>query len=294
MSHFPPSIFTVLTRPGPSINRTNSNLSGYQPGLGCRIVTEITDWDDLTLSNVIYAYADILDQEHPGQPTYSGLVHVNDIATVPDVKQMEADFLHHLLEPSLVQGGEVIASRLSTSNATTTGLTRLEIRRDCRIGLAQPSTAFFWGAQMLVLGAARRDADWDFLPWASDRGHPTAQLAGYSTNANTRYAYSITEAGITLCQYYLVPGTHGQLGVRCKVVPLDAHGIDTLTPGLALWAVAMMAMNESHRSIVGVKETARLDQWIALFNVKKQAVYKNVVSGRERKLLPDGGKVLRS
>ncbi|KAH6693615.1 hypothetical protein F5X68DRAFT_187423 [Plectosphaerella plurivora] len=273
MSGFPITILNVLTQPGPTITSLNNHASGYCPGLSCRLITEITEWDDLTVTNIHDAYSDILVQEHIDQPTLAASIRVNKIKAVPDVKQMESTFLHRLVGPSLNQGCGIIGSRLVSSTATPP-VADIEIRLDKRLGPARPNTTLFWGTQLLLFGVSKRDADWTFSSWASDRGHPTAQLAGYATSANTRYTYIITDSSI--------------LGVRRKVVPLDGSGSDTLTPGLALWAVTMMALNERHRPIAGLHQIARLNEWIPLFNSENQAVYRNVISARVKEGLPEG------
>ncbi|KAH7374812.1 hypothetical protein B0T11DRAFT_313559 [Plectosphaerella cucumerina] len=184
---------------------------------------------DAVLLGFLAAYGDILDQEYDGLPLIASLSFVNILTEISDIKQMEASISRPFLDSSSTQGPPV-----------------------------------FRGTEPLGLRIAGRDNNCDLFKWATD--HPVAWSADLTTVADTRYAYAVTEKNLVLCQFYHFPGTPEKVGKRRKVVSLessrtDGNGTSVLNPGLALWAVVMMAKNERHRAIVSLHNMVRLSTW---------------------------------
>lgn len=252
MNHaLPPTLFRVLTQRWPKI-KPDGRISVYLASQACKPVGHISEWSEFTLINVQDTFGDILSQPYTGPLIPLDPTPAVNIKGLDAIKHLESNTLSNLLRPALEQGRAALARRrLPNPNKHEI----IEFRRNRRVGGMMPNTSFVRGSDTLVMGTAKRMGDWDASDWKNNLAHPASQLAGYARAGRTRYTYVMTETELVLCQVYRMCGAPEAYGIRRRVVPLDASGVGVLTPGLALWTMVLMALNDSHRHIGYASQT---------------------------------------
>lgn len=283
------NLFTILTQQAPDINVQSNGLapSNYFPGAYCMPVGKVSEWEDLTLTNVLYAYGHVLSEPFTGTMIDLASLHIPYLLNITTIREMERGWLHRLLPQPLNQGLNALTGNQGTS--------AILIRQDYQLPGPRPGSAITLRSpdghsEALVLGASRPQADWESGPF-THQFHPLSQAAGYGNRGGTRYTYIVTEANIIFCQIYLLDEDHAtpQYGVRYRSIPLAASGVDALTPALALWTVAMMAVGPSSRRVETLDNTARLNSW---FLSPSHDRVRNAVSGRVTDRAPAGAHII--
>lgn len=235
--------------------------------------TFITPWSDFNLANIIAAYGDIL--KNPATEV-SGISTNFKISNLADIKDMEAGFFHCLLTPPLEAGLEALAPRLGLDSGS------FPISRNRQIGTVRPPSSFSCNGQTMIVGAMRTSID-----WSSE--NPGAvllfdQLLGYANQSCTRYGYAVTDKEFVATQAYL--DDHDNMAIRYSAIPLSNSGTEQLTPALALWCLAMMALSPYHHAPAHHTSTHRMNTWYRDERPDGSVTYMHHLSYAVRTTLP--------
>lgn len=149
----------------------------------------------------------------------------------------------------------------------------------------QPQTIAVWGD-------SKCSSKWNSDPSATDEGNyywPFRQMATYCVNDDTRYGYIITPVELVVMRIIRDTNAIDGFRVQYQSIPWEEHGPQVLTVNLALWALAMMSVNEGHRPIVGQDWTLPVNVWWQDQNPQTgQVSFEHHLSGRIVQTLPAG------
>lgn len=122
--------------------------------------------------------------------------------------------------------------------------------------------------------------------WSTEDPNGTqlfSQLLGYANQGGTCYGFAVTDAEFVVTQAY----RHGAgMAIQYHAIPIDASGMDELTPALALLCLAMMALNRHHRAPVAEEETYSFNTWYKDLRDKDQVTYQHYLPGAVRTTEP--------
>jgi hypothetical protein len=120
-----------------------------------------------------------------------------------------------------------------------------------------------------VWGDSKYSSKWTSDPYRMPQGYqnnwiwPFRQVLTYCVNSNTRYGYIVTPEEVVVLRVHedksSTPNTHWR--VQYPAIPWDSSGEGVLTTNLAIWALAMMSVNEEHRRIGTFDQTLPLNIW---------------------------------
>ncbi|KAH6692543.1 hypothetical protein F5X68DRAFT_188202 [Plectosphaerella plurivora] len=273
------TIHQILSQPL-LVDSPYRNVSHHTRSVFWITPADTSRWTGFTLENILAAYGDILGRTETNPPRAR-----NDFAirSLPSVKRMVVNYFHGLLPQPLEAGRQGLASRLGL------GMGPIDMRQFGQVGAGRPLTMVTSGDEPLVIGAVRMQSD-----WSSEDPKGTQlfdQLLGYANQGSTRYGFAVTDAEFVVTQAY----RHGDgMAIQYHTIPIDASGMDELTPALALWCLAMMALNRHHRAPVAEEETCSFNTWYKDIRDKGQVTYIHYLSGAVRATEPpqEGLKVL--
>lgn len=99
----------------------------------------------------------------------------------------------------------------------------------------------------------RSRADWIF---------PLRRVLTCCVNNKTRYGYILTSEEVVVFRVYEDRSTPpSPWRIQHAAIPWENAGESTLTVNLAIWALAMMSLNEGHRPIRSLDQTLPLNVW---------------------------------
>jgi hypothetical protein len=273
MSAPTPTLHQVLAR-GLSLRVEPSRPTCYRPGLFWIPPTLASAWEGFTLDNIMAAYGDILER-----PTVDvsdvGAANPFKIASLNDVRDMMEGLFHSTMPRPLETGRQRLASRLGL------GPDPIKMSQTVYVGAGRPTMTLRSNRLPLIAGAVRMG--WE---WSSET--PLAallfdQLLGYANEGNTRYGFAATDAEFVVTQAYKVDNG---MGIRYHAIPIDASGMDRLTPALALWCLSMMALNPHHRTPGPEEETYSFNTWYVDVRESGEVTYMHHLSRVVRSTIP--------
>ncbi|CEJ82688.1 hypothetical protein VHEMI02737 [[Torrubiella] hemipterigena] len=143
---------------------------------------------------------------------------------------------------------------------------------------------------ILVWGDSKCSSKWSSTNTRSDNWiWPFRQLATYCVNDSTRYGYVITPDELVALRVIMDPISRCGYRLEYRAIPWSQHGPHVLTVNLAIWALAMMSVNDGHRSIAPQDWTLPLNIWWQDINRRTgQVSYEHHLSARTAQQLPPG------
>lgn len=295
------TIYELLTTANPDLNtrdQPTGNVTQNKLYVYLR-PADISIWEDFTFENIEAAYAHLFpigpiqsDALHPfprGSPAY-----ITTEASVDNISQLWSSLICRF---PLKRGCERLQADL--------GLNRVEISMGAKKLYSYPpqgGKAFEpdWGIYLnttpktaLVWGDNKCSSKWKSDPnvsrLASNRVWAFRQIATYCYNENTRYSYIVTPDELAAIRVVKDPTASGNHRVQYKSIPWSHHGPNVLTMNLAIWALAMMAVNEEHRPILPIHQNLPLNLWWQDMNHQTgEGFFQHHLSGRILQTLPVG------
>lgn len=119
---------------------------------------------------------------------------------------------------------------------------------------------------------------------------PWRQMVTYCANNNVRYGFILTPEELVALRLYRVSNTPLPWRLQYASVPWESSGQEIMTVNMAIWALAMMSLNEGHRPIQSLEWTLPLNVWWEDKD-KRETVYVHHLSGREKRKRPQGADV---
>ncbi|KAG7292884.1 hypothetical protein NEMBOFW57_002929 [Staphylotrichum longicolle] len=242
---------------------------------------QVLDWPDFTYDNIKAAYGHLFDigplhsdaiQDLRGSPgEIEKEAHVDDVVL---------DWNWRICRHPLKHGAEKIQSDLGVERCD---ITMRHLGHDSK----DPSSdAKAKAPDWCIFLRDRQDPDdekriiavWGdskcSSKWASDPSRlaarykanwiwPFRQVLTYCVNNATRYGYILTPEEVVVLRVYedRVATPAAPWRVQHAAVPWSNSGDGVLTVNLAIWALAMMSLNEGHRPIRNLNMTLPLDVW---------------------------------
>lgn len=122
---------------------------------------------------------------------------------------------------------------------------------------------------------------------------PFRQMLTYCVNNNTRYGFVLTPKEMVVMRVLRDSSTRAkpQWMIQYKSVPWDEFGPGQLTVNLAIWAIAMMSVNEGYRMIHGPEWTLPLNVWWKDVDRKGVVFYEHHLSGFKITAKPRGADI---
>ncbi|KAK7413136.1 hypothetical protein QQX98_008022 [Neonectria punicea] len=288
------TIHEILTRPNPIV--TNAVARANRNVLGATWVDisldNITPWGDFTYDNITHAFGDILDIALDKEDTEERRDPVH-VRRVPDVRALGPGYFFRILSRPIAEGSRVLGLRLDSPLAAVgTG----EDQTVCfgpsyvRCGLAfffdQPVQTYLVTSGIKVSNAWISD---DLMGANNEDEHvlaPISQVATYAQACRTRYTFVLTDEEFVAVRISCDRGRSYK--AEWKAIPWNASGENTLTIGIAMWALVMMALNPRHRGVRSPQRTLPLNLWWRYYDAAGRVYYRHHLSLRRRRDLPDG------
>lgn len=231
---------------------------------------DITDWGDFTYENITAAYGHLFDigpitsEAYPdlrGTPTeIEKESHVDNLGTLWNAQ---------ICRYPLKRGAERVLRDLGLEQQD------ISLRHDGKssvdLGSDSKAKAPDWSIYIrdesktvIVWGDSKCSSKWASDPanlppgFRSNFLWPYRQLLTYCVNDSMRYGFILTPEELVATR--VVQGSQQRWRIQYKSIPWRSSGA-TLTVNLAIWALAMMALNEGHRPIRSEADTLPLDVW---------------------------------
>ncbi|KAH7368622.1 hypothetical protein B0T11DRAFT_316747 [Plectosphaerella cucumerina] len=233
-------------------------------------------WEGFTLKAILAAYGDILEGTTMATPN-DMTIRVFNVERLANIKDMLAVYIHRLMPQPLEIGRKCLAPRLGLRLDARP----IEVTQNPQVGPGRPPMMLRYDGQPLVIAAVRTRSD-----WSSQNPHGTGlfdQLLGYANEGSTRYGFAATDAEFVVTQTYTV---NDEMAIRYHAIPIDASGIDQVTPALALWCLAMMALNPHHRTPGPEEETYSFNTWYVDVRENGEVTYMHHLSRVVRSTIP--------
>ncbi|KAJ3468224.1 hypothetical protein MRS44_002289 [Fusarium solani] len=284
-----PTIHNVLAMPTPNFTLNADNPWGVRD---CPTWTRIQSrhvrqWDAFNLNNLSSAFGNILRQ-----PTSVGMGAMGtdrEFRNLAEMKSHAIDSLLKIVEGPVATIGQLLGQRLES-------VTVVDHVRDVALPEGTrhytPSLTFYVGTTTrayLVVSCVRLSANWTSEGLKEQQANslsPLCQLAKYAKLSGTRYGFIMTDKEVVVVRF-IVDST-GQYGAEWQAIPQSASGEGTLTVGLAVWALIMMSLHESHRAVATEAETLPINLWWREQGVDGKFTYSHHLSGRELPYLHSG------
>ncbi|KAK7416215.1 hypothetical protein QQZ08_012093 [Neonectria magnoliae] len=287
------TIHEILSRPNPIVSNVVPRPSRSVLGATWVDITpdNITPWNDFTYENIAHAFGDILEIALDKEDTEERRDPVH-VRRVPDVRALGPGYFFRILSRPIAEGSRVLGRRLgSPLPAVGTGedQTVRSGQRTVRCGLA-----FFFDQPVqtyLVTSGIKVSNSWisnDLTNNSTDESvlAPMSQVATYARVCRTRYTFVLTDEEFVAVRISCDHG--GVYKAEWKAISWNASGENTLTIGIAMWALVMMALNRRHRGVRSPQRTLPLNLWWRYCDAAGGVYYRHHLSLRRRRDLPDG------
>lgn len=242
---------------------------------------EVSNWTDFNLETLMEAYGDILSEQV--QVTNHAPTDMLSIRSIADVKTVGQRFIFPILQNTVEAGARHIGIRLGRH------LPAFEFRPSLSLkGLCPAFTLISSSDEALLVSCVQYAKQWnssDLLGISDSAKHPIGRLVTYCRTADTRYGFVLTSNEVVVVRVSKA-GTPRTFHVEWQAIPWDASGDNVLTVNLALWFLAMMSLNDDHRSICPSTELLPLNSWSRSVRSDGQVVYQHPLSMRKRFDLP--------
>ncbi len=217
----------------------------------------VSEWD-FTKQNLENAYAHIL-RLHVYTPQdeawYGGMED-----TLPDVIECTARLW--LPRAEVAKLANVAVEKIESSDNSYAGLKLLTLEKEISLLMRQDRQGW--------------DTTEIFKPQSKNRDmaiNPLREIATLCIEAGTRYGAIFVGNGIVAtCVYYTDDEDDARkIGIRFKMIPCGPG--QSMTHDFVIWCLAMMALNEDHRSIKPLRETLSLGVWLKCGGPRKRDMY---------------------
>ena len=304
------TILEVLTQPNPHLVLTYQKRGPLTKN-PAYIKLEDPDistsaWDDFTYQNIVAALGNLLDY---------GLVTsvIEDdiggsqrgIETEEDVDRIGDHWIRAVIKGPLKYGSRRVLQQLRVEedehdmNELSFRLKGVDLVDPMGKKRFKPDWWMFQQkkpATNIVFGDSKCSTKWCSdtsrgLPSkTTDWIWPMRQIGTYCYQGETRYAFIMTPRELVVARFYLHQQNAIPSRVEIKSIPWEAGGSpNELTMNLALWALAMFALNKDHRDINSRDETLPLNLWWKVEDATGATFYEHHLTGRRLSTLPSGG-----
>ncbi|AEO70536.1 3b8a0ec7-3073-45ec-bbc0-87a770498b2f [Thermothielavioides terrestris] len=276
------SIIELLTAPNPALDLRYQPTGAVTQSVRYEPLEEdcLLNWPDFTYENIKAAYGHLFDigpiasdaiQDLRGSP---GMIvkeaHVDDVVVV---------WNWQICRFPLKRGAERVLADLGLEQLELTMRHLGQESKDPRSD-AKPKSPdwciFLWDPRdpadesqtITVWGDSKCSSKWrsdkDLLPsrFKSNWIWPFRQVLTYCVSNATRYGYILTPDEVVVLRVHEDRSTPTKpWRIQYASVPWANSGEGVLTVNLAIWALAMMSLNEGHRPIRTLDHTLPLNVW---------------------------------
>ncbi|EPE29834.1 hypothetical protein GLAREA_00994 [Glarea lozoyensis ATCC 20868] len=299
------TILEVLTQENPVL-RLQSQKSGrltQNPNyidLAPREVS-MSAWDDFNYDNIIAALGNILDHG-PVESRVKEDVGGSqlDIEDEDDIDRISDHWFYEVTNKPLKFGSLQLLQQLGMEEVNVSfRLKGAKLKDPVNDNKLLPDWVVYQHSEPnktnIVVGDSKCSTK-----WCSDRNKnipkievqwmwPMRQIGSYCKFGGTRYSFIVTPEEIVVARFYLDHSMNDADRAEYKSIPWGAASPTALTMNLAIWALAMFALNEGHRPIRSREETLPLNVWWKDVAADGSLTYEHHLTGRTLKKLPKGG-----
>ncbi|RSL48142.1 hypothetical protein CEP53_009641 [Fusarium sp. AF-6] len=274
------SLQAILTKANPPIrDESNPPRNVLQSRIAAPVDSfEVARWSDFNLETLMEAYGDILNEQV--QVKNHAPTELPSIRYLADLKTVAQSCIFPTLQYTIEAGARHLGIRLGRHLPTIDFRTSLRLIGDQDQACYPAFTLRSGDEKAHIVGCVQFAKQWhsrDLLGTSSTAKRPIGRLIRYCRNANTRYGFVFTSSEVMVIRLSASDITR-PCQVEWRAIPWDASGGNVLTVNLALWFLAMMSLNEDHRTICRPTELLPLNIWSRSVDPDGQVIHRHHLS----------------
>jgi len=297
------TILEVLTQRNPRLNLTLQKPGGVTQNTKYinldRDGVSTSTWDDFNYENVVAALGHLLDY---GAVNSMATDDVKDSQTQinkeEDIDRLGDHWFTEVVYEPLKYGTVQTLKQLGVEETNVSfRLKGVELNNPVEDSRLNPDWWIYQHTKpetTIVVGDSKCSSKWcSNIAKSPAKGRawlwPMRQVGSYCKYGKTRYAFIITPEELVAARFYTDKEDGNANRVEFKSIPWEAGAPNELTMNLAIWALAIFALNEGHRPVMDRSETLPLNVWWKDRDEAGAVSYEHHLTGRKMTSLPPGG-----